>query len=1086
MAGKDMELDISSFKYVDAYYQNPQTGDRTKWIRLEFDKLDDFRKQYSNYNVFCTIQRYRNKTKQTGGETQYAPLYFDLDSDRKILATDKEMGLVELGALKASELTGLLPDEFLCEIANFEIGLDMDKDNYAKINACMEDNPDLKSLVWRKNIEMAQSDALKIIGFFSKHFGTTEDEVRVYFSGSKGFHVLVNPVVLGIKPDKNLHRMFKFAALWLESLLDLHCLDSGSIYGHGRQLRLVDSVHYKSGLWKIELTHERLRGTIESIKETATAPQGDLYPPDQTEYSLNESANDWFIKKCQEWADAEKTKMDKCLPKSEVLSGMDSLPACVQFVLDRGILKSGDRNKATMALASYYKDIGSSEGEAVSVLTEWVKKIPSALTSSGASEARASTITCIKTVYQDDKYHFQCAFIRSLHSDRQGKSYEAIACGGRDCAAHEDYIIGSEPAEFMHLSKTANAEYTGKKVAFNALVSGKLDTPYIVPKKVRFSCSHESSCDKECSMKDYSGLMEKEFHENERFLIEACNQNDQNLKGIMRHHSRAACNKVYCEVLEYINVSELLVVPMADRVTTVPTAKGSKEKAKEIDNSGNEYVTRKVYGIGNEILDNNYYRIEGYVYSHPKNAMATVLSQSHTPLEDNVSQFKLSQEIVDSFKVFQKASGETIDNRLDVIINDIVNNVTRVYQRFEPHLAILMTYHSCLNYYFQDQLEKRGWLETILVGDSSTAKTLMTANLMEFIGVGNMASGEGSSRTGLIYRLEQMGERWFLTWGRYPLSDRKLLAIDEFGELPIEDFGKITEARTTGVLKVDRAKNAETNARVRLLLLTNPTGGHKTLSEYTHGIESLKSLFASPADIRRLDLAIMLQSGDVPKSILNKEYVAPEVQLISAEVLRNSVLWAWSRKAEDIEITKESMRAILKSSDMLSEKYGYAQDIPILEPGDLRKKLARLSISLAMLVHSTDETHEHVIVLPEHVAEVVEFLELIYDNRNSRLDLYAQKAREESELSDSERALICKKLNDIDFGDNAAVSDEILELFRKNEILKPNEVIEMLGFERGQVIARLAILTQHNMITRTKNGLRKLPKFIEYLDFDEE
>lgn len=581
-------------------------------------------------------------------------------------------------------------------------------------------------------------------------------------------------------------------------------------------------------------------------------------------------------------------------------------------------------------------------------------------------------------------------------------------------------------------------------------------------------------------MHDYSGLYEREFHENERFLIEAANQNDANTRGILFTHSGAACKKVRSEVMENVNVTELLVVPMAERVKTIKTADGER---KDVDESGNEYVSRKIYAVGepNEIPKaNEHYEIEGYVYAHPKNAMATILTQKHEPLEDSVGKFTLTDEMKEQFKVFQVAQGEDIDDRVDLLISDLVDNVTRVRERFEPHLAVLMTYHSCLNYYFQGQLEKRGWMESIFVGDSGQAKTLLVDNLMEFTGLGNMTSGEGASRTGLVYRLEQQGERWFIIWGKYPLSDRKLIAIDEFSELNPEDFGKITEARTTGVLRVDRAVNTETNARVRLMLLSNPARS-RTLASFAHGVEALKPLFASPADIRRLDLALFLQSGDVPKSVLNQEYVKPKTQIVSGDVLRNSILWAWSRKAEQIEITSKAMKRILKKADELAEKYGYAQDIPLMEPADLRKKLARMSIAIAALVHSTDETHEKIVVHPEHVDYVDDFINVIYDNPNARLDIYSAKSKEESELTEEEKEALTKALEDLDFADNAGVSQEIIELFRRNDILKPAEIIDMLAFERAQVNNRLSILTKHNMIKRTRDGLRKLPKFIEYL-----
>jgi hypothetical protein len=935
----------------------------------------------------------------------------------------------------------------------------------------------LKKFLWLKNLEASRQDTIKIITYFTEKFGLTEDEIRVYFSGQKGFHVLIDPVVLGIQPDKELNKIYKFIMYYLEAQLGLKSIDRG-IYSHGRMLRLVNSIHHKSGLFKVELYHTELKGNLEDVLDNlAKAPRPELYNPDDIVLELNDQANDWYLQKKSEWQEAEKTRTETPTIKDDVLSQMEGIPTCVQFILDRGILKVGDRNKATMALAGYYKDIGTPMEETIDVLTKWAEKIPRSLTSSAPSEVRSSTASCVKTIYGDTQYHFGCAFIRSLHGERKANNYEVIPCAFRTCPAHETYAIDQEPAEFMHLAQTANAEYTGKKVAFNALVSGKLDTPYIVPKKVRYVCHHEPFCDKDCILHDYAGVFNREFHENERFLIEATNQNDNNLKGILRHHAHAGCNKVVSEVQEHINVSEFLVVPMAERIKSIQTSAGELQ----VDETGNEYVTRKVYGIGNEIQTNQYYEVEGYVYSHPKNAMATVLSQKHKPLDDSIAKFELTEEHKELFKSFQAQAGETIDDRITLIINDLVSNVTGVRERDEAHLALLLTYHSCLNYFFQDKLEKRGWLEMILVGDSGQAKSQLVDYFMEFCGLGTSVSGEGSSRTGLVYKLEQIGERWFLTWGAYPLSDRKLIKIDEYSELNPEDFGKITEARTSGVLKIDRVVKAETNARVRMLLLTNPARS-RTLSSFTHGCESLKPLFASPADIRRLDLAVFLQSGEIPKSVLNQEYEKPKFQVISSEAMRDSILWAWSRRPEHIEITKPALRKILKQADYLGDKYGYAQDIPLMEPADLRKKIARMAIALAMLTHSTDEAHEKVIVLPEHVDYIADYICVVYDNKNCMLDAYSFKAKEETELTEEEKEEVTKALENMDFGDNSPVSNEVIDLFKKNDILKPQEIMDMLGYERKQVNDRLAILTKHSMIKRTREGLRKLPKFIEYLN----
>jgi hypothetical protein len=98
------------------------------------------------------------------------------------------------------------------------------------------------------------------------------------------------------------------------------------------------------------------------------------------------------------------------------------------------------------------------------------------------------------------------------------------------------------------------------------------------------------------------------------------------------------------------------------------------------------------------------------------------------------------------------------------------------------------------------------------------------------------------------------------------------------------------------------------------------------------------------------------------------------------------------------------------------------------------------------------------------------------------LDAYSFKAKEETELTEEEKEEVTKALENMDFGDNSPVSNEVIDLFKKNDILKPQEIMDMLGYERKQVNDRLAILTKHSMIKRTREGLRKLPKFIEYVN----
>lgn len=1053
------------YVYVDVHWEDPNTGRRAqKWKRTHVDDVTAFQQENSNYNVFATVQRFKNPTHTTP-ELSYMPFYFDLDSSLGVAK------LLEEGTLTLDAIQEYLSPEEQAHVRNFvDVGIPLEKGMIKQLDE------KLKIPIWDSNLSRSMADAKKIVLFFTQDLGLTEEDVRLFFSGKKGFHIIVSPVALGIEPRLDLNLIYKFVALYLQQKLGLKTLDYGSIYSSRRMLRLVDSVHQSSRLFKIEMYHKELELPPTEVRSLAKSPRGILHK-ELTE-QLNDTAFRWFASRVEDWQDSENTKNQKAVIATSTLADMDTYPTCVQDILDNGIKKSGDRNKATMALASYFKDIGTKQGETERILSEWVVKIPKELTSADITARKASTITAVRTIYGDDKYHFGCAFIRSLHGERRGGDYASVPCAGRTCPIHEDHQIDLEPAVKMHLSDTAKAEYTGKKVAFDCLVSGKLDTPYIVPKKVRYMCFSEDACDKECVMHDYAGVMEREFAENERVLIEATHQNDNNLKGILRQYSGASCKKLALEVTDYSNVEELLVVPMAERVTI---GKNEAGETVDMDELGREYVARKVYYVGGKIIPNQYYEFEGYVYPHPKNQFGTVLSQKYTPKQDNVSSFQLTDELKNLFTVFQVQQGETVMDRLDLLLDDLTQNVTKIWQRDEVVLGMLLTYHSVLSFHFQEQQVKRGWLETILVGDSGCGKTQIVQNFTEFVGLGELASGESASRTGLIYRLEQIGDRWFITWGKYPLNDRKLLVIDELTGLAEDDLGTMTESRSTGVLKVDRAVNAETNARTRLLFMSNPRYG-KQLFEFTHGIETLKGIFKEASDIRRLDLALFLATKDVPKSVLNRKYTKPDRQLISHEAIKNSILWAWSRKPEDVVLTEAALDLILKTAGYLGDKYGSAEDIPLVSPADQRIKLARLCVALACLIHSTDSTHEKVIVLPEHVDFIRDYLEMVYDAKNCRYDAYAMNAKDEGELAPEEKTAVDTALNKLDTEDAVPVSQDILELFRRNDTLKSQELQDMTGYSRELVNPRLAVLAKYNFVKRTRNGFRKLPKFIEYLE----
>lgn len=645
-------------------------------------------------------------------------------------------------------------------------------------------------------------------------------------------------------------------------------------------------------------------------------------------------------------------------------------------------------------------------------------------------------------------------------------------------------VAEADPAKAVHLAQSAHSDLVGKKVEVKVLIAGKLDAPYIVPRKVRYSC-YASEREREiCGAADderADGYWDKTFNDQEPTFIELCHKRTEQLQRVLKAAAgcQANCKKFNCQPLEYANIEEILAVPMADRVLPTMTSNGHKE----IDETGNEYVARNVYLLDSRGTVNQYYQIVGRVFPHPNTQLGTILVADANPMQDNIAQFQITDEIRMAFRVFQPSNH--LVEHIQTLLDDLTNNVTRIYKRDEALLAILLGYHSVLNFVFEGRPIRRGWLEVLLLGDTGLGKTELIRSLIDFCGLGILVSGETTTRTGLTYAIEQVGERWFVKWGKYPLADRRLLAIDELSELPEDDLGKMTQGRNDGILRVDRAGVGETNCRTRLIWLSNPRW-KKGLYDFSHGVEALKTLFPTPADLRRLDLAVFLAKKDIDLDEINRVHAAPAQQLITADLLKQSILWAWSRKCEDVEIGKATTEKILDEASRLSKIYGAAEDISLVSPADMRNKLARMAVALAALVHSTDETHERVIVEPIHIQFIGAYLDSVYRAPNCRYDVYAGYAAKKSELEDYEVSDITKELRALDVtltddGKSSTITDEILGLYRQHDVLTASEIADLVDIDRRTATKRLKILQRHGLITKTKHGYHKTPKFVEYL-----
>jgi hypothetical protein len=116
-----------------------------------------------------------------------------------------------------------------------------------------------------------------------------EEAIRIYFTGMKGFHIECEAITLGIGPSSDLADVFRYIANDLKEKLELTSIDF-QVFDPRRMWRIPNSIHQKTGLYKVPLEASELLGDIETITALAEKPRL-LEVPEQ---EFNPRANEWF------------------------------------------------------------------------------------------------------------------------------------------------------------------------------------------------------------------------------------------------------------------------------------------------------------------------------------------------------------------------------------------------------------------------------------------------------------------------------------------------------------------------------------------------------------------------------------------------------------------------------------------------------------------------------------------------------------------------------------------------------------------------------------------------------------------------
>lgn len=516
-------------------------------------------------------------------------------------------------------------------------------------------------------------------------------------------------------------------------------------------------------------------------------------------------------------------------------------------------------------------------------------------------------------------------------------------------------------SEWVTLGDSLKPAHRGENLMVPVIVSARRDERLHYPSETVFTC--DQSAGKICEKCNLFGSGESKINISsaDSGLIDFVGISTKAQRSIVKARAGIppSCSVVETSTVESGTIEEILVTP-------------------ELDTSQAEsmHLVQRAFYIGLGLDYNESYVIKARPTPFHKNGKIVHHVIEATPAHDSIESFEMDDEIQEQLTVFQAEPGQ-VKKKLWEIATDFQDHVTKIWDRLPMHLAMDLVWHSVLEFWFEDKLQRRGWLEACVVGDTRTGKSEVANQLQRHFGFGEIVSGENTSYAGLVGGAVKFDEAWFVKWGRLPLNDRRLIVIDEVTGMNIQDIALMSGVRESGVADITKIETQKANARTRAIWIGNVREPKNDLSEYDYGCLALHDLIGQPEDIARFDYCLAAARNEVSSTTVNRRHNISSKAKYSSEACSNLILWAWSRERDTVVFQREAVDACHRHAIEMGDHY--TSQMPLVMAENQRIKLARIAAAIAARLFSTDDG-ENLIITAEHVDAARDMLELFYDS----------------------------------------------------------------------------------------------------------
>lgn len=611
------------------------------------------------------------------------------------------------------------------------------------------------------------------------------------------------------------------------------------------------------------------------------------------------------------------------------------------------------------------------------------------------------------------------------------------------------------------LAEAYTTRDVGKRIKFKGLIHAVENAQYLVPSSVKAFCDKQQVMCIECPLYTLGDEPVVHIKKDRRELLAIIGTEDKKQRDVIRDAlDIPACKVVRFEPKTYYAANEVLIMPPVDNYV-----------------NSDDQVTLSAIAIDTPFSLNETYEIVGRRYSHPKDQRSLVLVSEKSAVTDTLSDYVVDGKILNKFQP-DDWSLAGIEDKLADIYDDMARNVTRIFSRQDLHLVIDLTYHSCL--YFKpknsDQ-EQKGWVESLIVGDRSQGKSETLQNMMRHYGLGKRVESKGATAAGLLGGVTSINGKHYITWGEIPAQDRRFCALEEIKGMPPEVMSRITDMRSSGWAEVPKIVRGKTRARTRLLMISNPKRD-KNIDQHTYGVDAIKQLIGHDEDIRRFDIFQVISKDEIDQKVIHDatRIDGTGEKKYDSMSCRSLVLWAWTREADQIEF--EDWEELLTRSEMLCKEF--TDEIPIVDTGSQRMKMARLSIALAARTFSTipGSGYQKLLVRRTHVEYIYNLLRRLYTTESFGYDRFTRDRA--PNMDDLDIPAITRAIMSTQY------PKAFIKLMLRENNLELEDVCDVIDTSRDAAKSVISALVRANGMVRERERSRgsyyvKTPGFIKHL-----